>query len=274
VSSTMFRRSAIRRVSSPDQLDTVVRSALPRQWLALAALLAMVVAAIIWACVATIPTTLSGPGYFLPEGGRQQVEAPATGTLSALSLQVGQHIVPGDVLGTIMPTVPGQAKTAPVDVTSPVNAGTVTEVDAAPGAYVTAGQLIAVVDPAGWPLVVYSYLPAAEAAGLPPGLPARVTFSGGIGSAYGYAEGTVESVSTYPVSQQRLNLVLGAGSLVSTVEAQGPSDEIVVQLNMSATTPSGFEWGSGQGPPGQLPPGLPATVELVVGSHHPISDVF
>jgi hypothetical protein len=274
VSSTMFRRSALRRVSSPEQLDTVVRAALPRQWLALAALLAVVAAAIIWACVATIPTTLSGPGYLLPQGGRQEVEAPATGTVSALSIQAGQHVVPGDVLGTVTPAVPGVANPAPVDITAPANAGTIIEVDEAPGAYVTAGQLIAVINPAGWPLVVYAYLPASEAAGLPPGLAARVTFSGGIGDSYGYAEGTVESVSTYPVSEQRLNLVLGAGSLVNAVEAQGPSDEIVVQLNLSGRTPSGIEWGSGQGPPGQLPPGLPATVELVVGSHHPISDVF
>lgn len=274
MSSTMFRRSALRRVSSPEQLDTVVRVALPRQWLAVAALLAVVAAAVIWACVATIPTTLSGPGYLLPQGGRQDVVAPATGILSALSLQQGQHIVPGDVVGAVTPAGPGGANPAAVSITAPANAGTVIEVDQAPGAYVTAGQLVAVIDPAGWPLVVYTYLPTAEAAGLPPGLEARVTFSGGIGSTYGYAKGTVESVSTYPVSQERLTLVLGAGSLVNAVEAQGPSDEIVVQLTMSAATPSGIEWGSGHGPPGQLPPGLPATVELVVGSHHPISDVF
>jgi HlyD family secretion protein len=274
VSSTMFRRAALRRVSSPEQLDTVVRAALPRQWIALAALLAVVAAAVIWACVATIPTTLSGPGYLLPLGGQQTVDAPVTGTLSALAVQVGEHVVPGEVLGTVTPAAAGGANPAPVSIMASANAGVITEVDDLSGTYVTAGQHLALVQPAGWPLVVYTYLPAAEAAGLPPGLQARVTFSGGIGSTYGYAVGTVESVSSYPVSQQRLSLILNAGALVNQVQAQGPSDEIVVQLNLSATTPSGIEWGSGQGPPGALPPGLPATVQLIVGSHHPISDVF
>ncbi len=270
----MFRPSALRRVSSPEQLDTVVRVALPRQWLALFALLAVLVTGIVWACVTTIPTTLSGPGYLLPEGGRQEVAAPVAGTLSTLSLQTGEHLVPGEVIGTVMPAPDGGAQPAPVDVLAPAIPGVISEVDDVSGAYVTAGQLIALVDPAGLPLVVYTYLPAAEAAGLPTGIPAQVTFSGGVGNTYGYAKGTVVTVSSYPVSQQRLSLVLNASSLVNTIEAQGPSDEIVVQLNPSATTPSGIEWASGQGPPGTLPAGLSATVELVLGSHHPIDDVF
>jgi HlyD family secretion protein len=270
----MFRRAALQRVSSPEQLDTAVRAALPRQWLALAGLLAVVAAAIVWACVATVPTTMSGPGYLLPQGGEQDLVAPVTGTLSVLSVRVGEHIVPGEVLGTVMPAAAGSAHPAPVNITAPDNAGTVTEIDDVSGAYVTAGQFLALIEPAGWPLVVYTYLPAAEAAGLPSGIEARVTFSGGLGATYGYAEGTVISVSSYPVSQEHLNLVLNAGALVNAVEAQGPSDELVVQLNLSATTPSGIQWGSGTGPPGALPPGLPATVELVLGSHHPISDVF
>jgi HlyD family secretion protein len=274
VHPTMFRRTALRQVSSPEQLDTVVRVALPRQWVALTALLVVVVTTIVWACVATIPTTVSGPGYLLPGGGRQEVAAPVSGTLSGLSVHLGLHLVPGDVVGTVMPAAVGGVQPAPVDVMAPAVPGVISEVDAVLGAYVTAGQPIALVDPTGYPLVVYTYLPTAEAAGLPAGLPARVTFSGGLGTTYGYAEGTVESVSSYPVSQQRLSLVLSASALVNAVEAQGPSNEIVVRLNPSATTPSGIKWGSGQGPPGALPAGLSATVTLVLGSHHPVSDVF
>lgn len=273
MSETMFRRSALKRVSSPEQLDTVVHAALPRQWLALGTLLAVVVAAIIWAYVSTIPTTLSGPGYLLPQGGVLDIEAPATGILSAFSVQLGEHVVPGEVLGTVTPAASASAHPVSVSISAPANAAVINEVDEASGSVVTAGQLIAQADPAGFPQDVYLYLPTAEAAGLPAGLPARVTFSGGL-SSYGYAEGTVESVSEYPASQQRLYLVLPAGALINAVNAQGPSNEIVVQLNLSATTPSGIEWGSGNGPPGQLPSGLPATVQLVLGSHHPINDVF
>jgi len=274
MSSTMFRGAALKRVSSPEQLDTVVRSAMPRHWLALATMLAVVAGIIAWSSLATVPTTMTGPGYLLPQGGLQEVDAPVAGTLVTLTVKVGDHVVTGQTIGTIQPTPVAGVAPAVVDVVVAGSAGTATEVDDQPGGYIAVGALIVLVDPAAAPLTVYAYLPTAESVTLQAGTPARVTFAGGIGSAYGYAKGTVVSVSSYPVSVGRLQDVLHAASLVHRVEAQGSSDEIVVILDPSPTNPSGIAWGSGHGPPGALPRTLPADVELVVGSHRPISNVF
>lgn len=66
------------------------------------------------------------------------VVATVTGTLSSLSVHVGQHLSAGQVLGTV--TVPGSGKTGPttVSLTAPVR-GTVAQVNAAQGQMVTAG---------------------------------------------------------------------------------------------------------------------------------------
>src|SRR5205823_2113958 len=53
VSTTLFRRQALERVSSPEQLDQTVRASLPLQWVALVSLLAVVAGAVAWAAIAT-----------------------------------------------------------------------------------------------------------------------------------------------------------------------------------------------------------------------------
>jgi len=56
-----FRRRALERVSSPEELDRLVKVALPRTWIALAGLGLLMVAAAVWAVVARVPTTVEAP---------------------------------------------------------------------------------------------------------------------------------------------------------------------------------------------------------------------
>jgi hypothetical protein len=153
-------------------------------------------------------------------------------------------------------------------------AGTVSEVDADESAFVGTGQRLAVVEPVGWPLVVYAYVPTNVAADLYRGVEVHVSFGAGFGQAYGYAKGTVQSVSQFAASRERMEFVLGNSSVIETVTKLGPANEVVITMDQSASTPSGLVWGSGEGPPTALSAGLPSTVTFVVGSHHPISDVL
>jgi hypothetical protein len=264
----MFRPAALQRISSPEQLDRVVRVTLPRQWLALAALIVVVTVGVVWSAVATVPSLLSGPGYLLPREGLEPIAAPAAGTLTRFSAVTGQTVSAGQLVGEVR-TATGSS----VPLVSGFS-GLVTEVDDAAGDFAGAGQRLALIEPVGQPLVVYAYIPIREAHALPPGLPVRVTFEAGIGATYGYARARVVNVSRYAASEDRLSWILQNSAQVRTVEQLGPVDEIEVRLTPSPHTPSGWVWASGSGPPGQLPPGVSASVQFVVGSHHPISDVL
>jgi multidrug efflux pump subunit AcrA (membrane-fusion protein) len=264
----MFRRRALERVASPEELDRLVQVALPRRWLALGALLVVLGGTIAWACISSVPTTLTGPGYLLPLSGLRAVQAPIGGTVSSLSMAVGEHVVKGQRIGTVSAHGRGSAA-----VLAP-ETGVVTEADAVTGAYAATGSKLGLVEPVGWPLVVYAYVPTQIAADLSPGTPVHVSFGAGISAAYGYAQGTVESVSQFPATGNRLRFILQDVSVIAQVRGLGPANEVVVQLDESATSPNGLVWGSGSGPPTQLPAGLPATATFIVGSHHPISDVL
>jgi hypothetical protein len=263
-----FRHRAIERVSSPEQLDQLLRITAPRRWIALVALLVLVAVAIAWSLIATVPTTVTGPGYLLPQGGLRQIQAPVPGVVTAINMQDGQHVLVQQKLGTI---VDSQGRTNPI--LAP-ETGVVTETDSVLNLYVSPGDRVGLVQPVGFPLVIYGYVPTDIAATLRPGTEARVRFASGIGQAFGYAEGAVESVSQFSVTQQRLSFILQDSAVVANVMKLGPTNEVVIALNQSATTPSGLVWGSGHGPPGQLPAGLPATVTFVLGEHHPVDNAF
>lgn len=263
-----FRHRAMERMSSPEQLDQMLRVTTPRRWIALFALLALVAAAIAWSLIATVPTTVNGPGYLLPQGGLRQIQAPTAGIVSTIELVNGQHVVATQRLGTIR-----DDRGATFPVLAP-ETGIVTEADSVPHSHVSPGDRMGVVQPVGFPLVIYAYVRTDTAATLRPGIEARVRFSAGIGQAFGYAVGTVDSVSQFSETPQRLNFILQDASVVDAVRKIGPANEVVITMNQSASTPSGLTWGSGSGPPGDLPAGLPAKVTFIQGSHHPIDNVF
>jgi len=264
----IFRQRALRRISSPEQLDRVVQVTVPRRWIGLGGLLLIVAASVVWAAVSSVPTTLKGPGYLLPLGGLREVQSTSAGTITSLTVAVGSHVVAEQPIGTV---------SAPGGQTSIVRApetGTVTELDAVQRAYVQPGQRLGLVEPVGWPLVIYAYVPTEIAAGLAPGTPVHVSFGAGVGAVFGYAKGEVQSVSQFATTPDRLNFILQDPSVVQQVQALGPTNEVVIAMDQSAKTASGLVWGSGKGPRGQLPAGLPAQVTFVVGSHHPIDDVL
>lgn len=263
-----FRHKALQRMSSPEQLDQMLRVTLPRRWLGLAGLLILVAAAVVWSAIATVPTTLSGPGYLLPQGGLREVQAPSSGIVGGLSTSTGLHVVSQQQIGTVTDAA-GHA----VAVRAP-ETGIVTEADTVDHAYVTAGDRLGLVQPVGWPLVVYDYVPTDVAADLRAGVEVHVNFGAGIGQAFGFAEGHVASVSQFPATVERLQFILQDSSTIDSVRKLGPSNEVVISMDQSASTPSGLVWGSGSGPGGALPAGLPSKVTFVVGSHHPIDNVL
>lgn len=261
-----FRQSALDRISTPDEFDRLVRVTSPRYWIGLAGLLTVVLAAVLWAVLTTIPTTETGSGFLLPEGGLRPIQSPADGQLDTLGLEPADHVVVGQQLGEVR-TASGTL--VPIRATG---TGIVTELSGVQGTHVGVGQQLGLLEPVGWPAVVYTYLPSVAVSDVRAGTQARVRFAGGIGSTYGDALGTVQSVSQFPTSPQRLATILN-GAPAGPATAGVPTSEVVIALTQSATTPSGLVWASGTGPP-SVPLGLPAAVQLIVGSRHPIDDVL
>ncbi|MFH1886179.1 MAG: NHLP bacteriocin system secretion protein [Pseudomonadota bacterium] len=97
----IFRQAALDRLSSPEQLDQLMQVTTPRGWIALAAGVIVILAALAWGLYGSIPTKVSGSGVLLKEGGVQEVMASGSGIISELLCQTGGMVKKGDIVARI-----------------------------------------------------------------------------------------------------------------------------------------------------------------------------
>lgn len=97
----IFRKVALERLSSPEQLDQLMRVTDPRGWLALGALGALILAAVSWGFLGSIPTEALGEGILIRQGGVSTVVAIAEGQVEEVLVQVGDAIAKGQPVARI-----------------------------------------------------------------------------------------------------------------------------------------------------------------------------
>jgi HlyD family secretion protein len=96
--SRIFRQSALDKLSSPEQLDQLMQVTTPKAWLALAACAVLVLAALVWSIVGELPTTVSGRGILIKEGGVFVATAPGEGSVEQVLVEVGDSVKAGQCL--------------------------------------------------------------------------------------------------------------------------------------------------------------------------------
>jgi HlyD family secretion protein len=97
----VFRQQVLDRLTSPDQLDAVMKMTSARAWALLAALSLLVVSTVVWAVFGTIAVRLSGVGILIKSGGVLNVVALASGQLTALYVDVGHEVHRGQIVARI-----------------------------------------------------------------------------------------------------------------------------------------------------------------------------
>lgn len=97
----LFRKSALARLASPEQLDQLMEVTDTKGWWTLAAIGALIVAATLWSVVGRIPTTVQGTGILLREGGVFDVQTSAGGQVMELRVTEGQTVKAGEVIGRV-----------------------------------------------------------------------------------------------------------------------------------------------------------------------------
>jgi HlyD family secretion protein len=97
----IFRKVALERLSSPEQLDQMVKVTDPRGWIALAGLGAVLLAAIVWGIWGSIPTEAQGDGILLRQGGVSDLVSNATGQVQDVLVSIGDVIEKGQPVARI-----------------------------------------------------------------------------------------------------------------------------------------------------------------------------
>lgn len=97
----IFRKVALERLSSPEQLDQLVQVTDPRGWLALLGLGSLLVAGLGWGVWGSIPTEASGEGILLRQGGVSDLVSAAPGQVAEVLVGVGDVIEKGQPVARI-----------------------------------------------------------------------------------------------------------------------------------------------------------------------------
>jgi HlyD family secretion protein len=97
----IFRQVSIDRLSSPEQLDQLLTIAGARSWLAIAAVLVILIAGVVWGFEGRVVTTASGMGVIVRQGGVLNIVASGAGVITAITVRPGQTVKANEVIATI-----------------------------------------------------------------------------------------------------------------------------------------------------------------------------
>jgi HlyD family secretion protein len=147
--------------------------------------------------------------------------------------------------------------------------GTVREIRSAAGQLVAAGQPLLSVEPIGASVQGVAYV-ARDAKRIAPGMRVRVSPAAVPQEEYGYLVGTVRAVSTQPATLAGMAKTLGSDVLVQQLAMQGASFLVELDLEVDATTPSGYRWSSREGPPLRIGSGSAIRIEVETQRRRPI----
>lgn len=101
MSKSIYRKAALDRLASPEQLDRLVEVTRPRHWLALGGLGAIIVAGLVWGIFGRIPTTIEGQGILMSSGGIFEVEVLGTGPVEELLVEEGDAVEADELVARI-----------------------------------------------------------------------------------------------------------------------------------------------------------------------------
>jgi HlyD family secretion protein len=102
--SKIFRQTSLDRLSSPDQLDTMIQITSAKGWISLLTMGMLIAAALAWGYFGLIPTKVMGMGLFIKTGGVYEIVAPSPGLIKDVYFSVGDVVEKGRLIARIEQT--------------------------------------------------------------------------------------------------------------------------------------------------------------------------
>lgn len=262
---SLFRRQAVDRTLAPDELDRLMRVVDPKGWLALVALVALVVPVAAWACFGSIPTQVtSSDGLILHRGALHAAVSQVSGIVTEVTVRTGDTVRAGQVVVRVRTD---SGALAEVDT---LFGGRVADVPIQVGMLLDRGKQVAFVEQGDQPLQAVFYIAAEDGKQLDAGMRVHISPVTIKAERYGYLQGTIESVSQLPVTDGDMLTLLQDPSLVAALRKGNNQLEVVVTLTVDSSTPTGFKWSTSRGPLTPLIHGTPSTAAFVLGEQPPI----
>lgn len=344
----IFRKSALDKISSLDQLDLAMTVVNPAEKIAAVAVAVILAIIIIWGFFGSIPERVNGTGIFMDMDTINSVKSPTQGLLKDVFVERGDYVKKGQVIarverqdlldqininnhkldellrvrdkletgtkngsdkqqtlrslfeqGLITENEYISSRQPEANITQQINDmkqqilvqnenyqtstqiiananGYVQEIPVRHGDFIQPGTQIIVLGQNEDTNVMHAivYFPAKQAKKIQSGMKIGICPSTIKQQEYGYIEGIVTNISSFPVSDQYLQASLQNSSLVENFRKIENPVEIEVSLIPNPDTYSGYKWSSSKGPYEKLTAGVICTGTVTVESKRPIELVI
>lgn len=266
----LYRKSSLERISSPEQLDKVLKVTSPMSWLALIGITLIVVVTVIWSIVGTIPVTITTKGIVSSLVGSNNVYTQEAGTVISVRVRTGDELHMGDPVVTYK-----NAANEVVTVYSD-QVGTVAELVVKKDDKVTPGSDLVRITPVSQSRqIVVCYVPLAQAKKLERGMKVNVSLDSLDSQSYGNMVARVVNIDAYATSTNGMSSVLGTGNnLDSTFTKDGAVVAVACELYTDANTASGYYWSNRKGAEVSVSNGSLVTAKIVTEEIPPITKLF
>lgn len=267
----LYRKSALEKISSPEQLDKALTVTSAYSWIALAAVTLIVVATIVWSIIGTIPVTVTTAGIVASPVSTNAVYTPESGSVTSVLVYPGSALRIGDPVASYK-TGNGDVKTIYSD-----QVGTVMEVLAKSGDAITQGNDIIRVSPkANSDQIIVCYVQLSDAKKIERGMQVSVSLSSAESQTYGHMLARVINIDSYVSSNRGMAYVLGTdNNLASTFQRDGGAVVAVTcELYPDPTTASGYYWSNDKGAKLGVTNGSLVSAKVIVEEVRPITKLF
>lgn len=270
----LYRKSALEKISSPEQLDKALTVTSAVSWIALLAVTLILVVTVIWSIIGTIPVTITTTGIIASPVSTNAVYAPESGSVTSVLVYPGSFLRIGEPVA-LYKTANGDVKTVNSD-----QVGTVTEILLKSGDSITQGNEIIRVSPkVVGEQVIVCYVQLSEKNKIKRGMQVSISPLSLESQTYGHMLARVVNIDSYPSSGTGMSYVLGTdNNLATTFQRDGAAVVAVTcELYPDPNTVSGYYWSNEKGArldKDRVTNGSLVMAKVVVEEVRPITKLF
>lgn len=265
----LYRKSALEKISSPEQLDKALTITSPLSWLVLIGITLIIAVTIVWSIVGTIPMSVSIRGIIASPDSTNAVYSTESGQVVSVLVRDGSEIHLGDPVLTYQDSR-NEAKTLYSD-----QVGVVTGVMVSAGEGMTQGNEVIRISPtAEGPQVAVCYIPLSDAGKIERGMRVQIYLDALDSQAYGYMVARVINIDSYAASNTGMSYVLGLdNNLIASFQQMGAVVAVTCEFYPDETI-SGYYWSNEQGGSVSVANGSSITARIITEEVAPITKLF
>lgn len=266
----LYRKTSLEKISSPDQLDKMLKITNPLSWLALLGATLIIAVSVIWSIVGTIPETISSNGIVVSPVSTNSVFTEESGIITGIYVSNGCELHMGDPIMNI------QTNRGTEYVLLSDQVGYVSEISSEIGTSVNQNSDVIHVSPSvTGNQVVVCYVPLAQVKKIERGMQVYVYLSAADSQTYGHMEARVINIDAKAASTASMNYIIGSdNNLANTFVKDGAVAAVTCELYPSNDTANGYYWSNAKGGNLTVSNGSLCTTKIVYNRIAPISKLF